>query len=437
MNETTKKIQDKKQNIKLFPLYKALSWDLLFYYSISFLFLTQIKGISAAQVLFSDAFYPVFKFLFQIPTTAIINKIGKRKGLILGNLFVGASVLAVIFATNLSFIIFSQFLSALGYALKGISEENFLFDSIPNSKKRNDLFSKINGKSNAWYYYLDAVSSMATGFLFVFNGYLPMIISFTFCLLSSLLALKFVEVDDIAPKLSKDAKLEQKKQHMIRENLLDIKEGFSFIFKSNRLKCLILFCASFNSILAILVSLRSSILADLQLPEQYYGIIFAVLGIISGITSQNSQWFHRRFRNTTLKVFGLSVSISMIFVGLCVIGGLNWGLCIEIILLCFLLQYIIKGPYYNLIKRYLNSFSTPTMRVKIYSASDLCYSIFRAGISFIASFLLGFASTSYVFVILGCSFTLFYIFLLDYMKDKVGLKPEQYSKQEIELVESK
>ena len=47
----------KKNNIKLYPIYRVFSWDLLFYYAIIYLFLTIEKGISAAEVLQFDAFY--------------------------------------------------------------------------------------------------------------------------------------------------------------------------------------------------------------------------------------------------------------------------------------------------------------------------------------------------------------------------------------------
>ena len=40
----------RKRNIKLFPIYKMISWDFLFFYTIDFLFLTQIKNIEAADV---------------------------------------------------------------------------------------------------------------------------------------------------------------------------------------------------------------------------------------------------------------------------------------------------------------------------------------------------------------------------------------------------
>lgn len=212
MNEQTL-IQNKKYNIKLFPFYKAISWDLLFYYAISFLFLTNTKGISAADVLFVDAFYPIFKFILQIPNTAIVNKLGNRLSLILGNIFVAASILLWILADGMVILIVSQFLSALGFSLKSLTETNLLYDSIEKSNKRNDLFSKIDGKSSSYYYYIDAITSLITGFLFVVNGYLPMLLCFGLCILATILSFSFKEVEKTnAEKIS------------MLDNINDIKE---------------------------------------------------------------------------------------------------------------------------------------------------------------------------------------------------------------------
>ena len=40
------KIQMRKRNMRLFPTYKKLAWDYIFFYTINFLFLTQVKGIN-------------------------------------------------------------------------------------------------------------------------------------------------------------------------------------------------------------------------------------------------------------------------------------------------------------------------------------------------------------------------------------------------------
>ena len=71
--------KDRKQNQNLYKIYKMISWDLLFYYAISFLFLNQEKGLSTSQIIFADAFYPLFKLILQIPSTILIEKLGKRR----------------------------------------------------------------------------------------------------------------------------------------------------------------------------------------------------------------------------------------------------------------------------------------------------------------------------------------------------------------------
>ena len=112
MNETILK-QNKEYNLKLYPIYKAISWDLLFYYAICFLFLSQIKGFSASEIIFIDAFYPIFKFIFIIPCNLLINKLGDKKSLIIGNYMVAFNMLIFILSKSIPLFILSNFFSPL------------------------------------------------------------------------------------------------------------------------------------------------------------------------------------------------------------------------------------------------------------------------------------------------------------------------------------
>lgn len=132
----------------------------------------------------------------------------------------------------------------------------------------------------------------------------------------------------------------------------------------------------------------------------------------------------------------MTVSISIILMGAPIVLGFNFGVTVEVLLILFILQSIMKGPFYTLIKRYLNSFSTSSMRPKILAASDIVYSMTRAIFSFIGSWLLGFTSTAYVCMILGCIFTIFITLMLDRMRHTVGLKPEEYPEKDIKFVET-
>jgi len=72
-----------KRNMKLFPLYRALSFDFLFFYTINFLFLTQVKHISSAYVVLEDSFYALFIILFQIPASIVVDIVGRKKAMLI------------------------------------------------------------------------------------------------------------------------------------------------------------------------------------------------------------------------------------------------------------------------------------------------------------------------------------------------------------------
>ena len=146
MENKIKVIEKRKKNVKIFPIYKTVSWDLLFYFPIIFLFLTQVKGLSPSQVLLSDAVYTLSNTFWQIPITRIVDKIGKKNCLIIGNIIYSLSILSIIFMQNFYELLIIQFMYALGYSIKQICETNILYDSLPVGKRRGKVFSVIDRK---------------------------------------------------------------------------------------------------------------------------------------------------------------------------------------------------------------------------------------------------------------------------------------------------
>ena len=182
----------KQKNVKIYPIYKMFAWDLLFYYSITFLFMNQVKGISASQIFIGSASYLIFKLIFQLFAPIVINVIGKRKGTILGNIFVSISILHMILVPGsvINYII-TNLIMAIGYVFKGICEATILDECVEGYEKKNSVFAKIDGRGSAYWYMFEAISSVATGFLFVINGYLPMYLCFILCIIGTLISFKF------------------------------------------------------------------------------------------------------------------------------------------------------------------------------------------------------------------------------------------------------
>lgn len=414
-------IKQKKNNVKIFPIYKTISWDLLFYFPIIFLFLTQVKGFTPAQVLFADSFYTLSNTFWQLPITSIVDRIGKKNCLIVGNILYSLSIFAMIFIQNYYELLLIQFIYALGYSIKGICETNILYDSLPVGKKRGNIFSKIDGKSASYFYLFDSIASVIAGFTFVINGYIPMVLCFICCIISTVLSFKFRHTKII------EEKVESVSVKMYYEQ---IKGAIKFFIKSRRLKLLIIFNAILMGVIFGIVNLRSSMLTEMKVPEQYFGIIFALLQLAAAFMSRQTDKIQKYFKNKTLAFLGIPTTISCIIIGFIGTDVLSKSSLI-LIFLMFLIQYSVKGPFQALMTRYLNNFTNRKIRPKITALKNLTANLFTALVSMLCAVMLGFTTTSNTFIVVGCISTIFIVLLLDFMRGKVGLKPEQYTKEDL------
>ena len=73
MNKTN--IRRKRRiNRNLYPIYSSIGLDYMFYYGIKVLFLSQVKGITDAQIVLSTSFFSLFAIITQIPLTILISR---------------------------------------------------------------------------------------------------------------------------------------------------------------------------------------------------------------------------------------------------------------------------------------------------------------------------------------------------------------------------
>lgn len=436
MQKLTDETLIRKNNMKIFPWYKMLSWDLLFFYSISFLFLVDIKGLTPAQVILVDAFYPLFKFILQPFCTIIVKKMGKRNSLIFANSMVNVYLFALLFCNNFISVVIATFFSSFGFIIKNMCESNFLYESVPHSKNRGEIFGKIDGRGFSYFYLFDGITSLFTGFTYVINPYLPIIISLFINIIATILSYRLCEI----PKTSTE-KLKSKSTTSISQSFKDFfkdfKYGFRYVLKSDRLRSLITIYSLFYGILALTLTLRRSLLKELDVSAEYFGIIFAVMGIIAAISANRQNWFNKKFKNRTLTVLIVPYCVSCILLGFVAIFETDPKSLFTTVMLIFALQYIIRGPFHTIIKRYLNNFSTTKARNKIYSITTFFESLVASLIAVIGSIIVEYSNSAYAFMVIGIISTIGVLLLLKYMKTRVGLKPEEYKRSEIEMLNLK
>ena len=412
----------RKTNMKIYPTYKKLAWDYLFYYTIDFLFLTQVKNLSSADVVLASSVKALFGILLQIPANIIVEFLGRKNSVILGNILNCLYIVMFMMTGNIYDLILAKFISSLAFSLKDIAEPSLLNSSIPPSKYKSNILAKINAKGASGYYILGAVSKIIGAILFEFNTYLPFICSLVMLIIVTIMSIRFIE-----PVKRKE---KTKQSGLVKKQLKNIEEGFKYILKSNRLKALIIASALIASLLSILSNYNTSILQYVKIPTYIIGFIAAGMSAVSSMASKMQEKFHNKFRNKSLITLALIASISTIIIGISGMIADKSKFFIGVIIFAIMMSRFTHGMYFTLIDKYFTNFSNKDIDTKIFAVKNLVVNMTSAIMGFIASFLLDKMEITYCMIIVGIAFTIMYILMEIYMKTRVGLKPEEYSKDE-------
>ena len=419
--EQQKKIKARKQNMKIYKLYRAVSLDLVFFYAIEILFLSQVKNINIADIVLAKSFYAVFMVFLEIPTSIIVDRIGTKRCTILGNIFNCIFVLLIIFCDNLGMLIFAQLICGICFSLKDVSDAALIHYSIPKTNYESEIFSRLEGKAFKDYYIIDAITAILAGLLYVVNPYIPMIGSIAFTLISIMLSLGFEEMDQKP----------EKEKISTNKYFKEFSDAVKFIINSQRLRSLFLYSGIAWGTFCLISTYRTSILMDIGTSEQDITIIAAVVGLASSMGSKKQDEFHNHFRNKTLSTVLYMLTFFILVAGLTGIFKLSYGLSIIILVISFIAIGFLQGMHSILNTRYLSNFASKKILTQIYAINSISKNIFRAMIGFLGAYLLKITDTANGFILVGILLLITVIGLTSYMKTRLGLKPEEYDKKEI------
>ena len=420
-------INARKKNMRIYSVHRMLTFDLLFYYAIKFLFLTQVKGFTASDIVVVSAFLGLFKVLFQIPITVVIDKIGNRRSLIIADLFQATSVTVIMLSNSLPVLIIGNLFGAIAVAMKDVAEPGLLNSSIPDVKEKSQIYSKIDGKSVGNFYYISAFSAIVSGFLFDINGYIPMTICVIILLISALLATGFTELIPVH-------KQEDIKKYY-KTYVRDLKLAFSFIFNSSRLKALMLFSGVMYGIIMVMNTYEMGLLDEMGLSASITGIIYAIMQIVAGISSKHHEKIHQKYKNKTLSIVGVSYTLACLMAGIIAVTGLPYWLIIGIIVATYAVRYLSTGFYYVLIKKYITNFTNGEVANKVYSAHSFVIGLGNLIICAFGAVISSNFSVKHSMIIFGIVFFTIMILILNYMRTRVGLDPNSYRKKDINYKE--
>lgn len=147
--------------------------------------------------------------------------------------------------------------------------------------------------------------------------------------------------------------------------------------------------------------------------------------------SEISSQIHNTFKNRTLAFIAIPIFISFIIVGIVTIMNLNFAVTFIIVMFAFFIHHFFRAPYWVLEDRYVTNFTNSNMRAKILSVNNLIKNLGEILISFLGGLLLEFYATSQAYLFIGVVGLVTILLVLTYMKKRIGLRPEEYDKEDI------
>lgn len=424
--EEKKLAKIRKNNIKLYPIYKMVGLDWIFYYGIRVLFLTQVKNISAADIVLSSSFYAFCYILFQVPNNILVGKIGKKNAIVLG-LFLNLIAMSfIMYCPNFTWLLLAQAICAMGFGLKGIAESSFLTVSLPKSSKRGEIFSKIDSRGYSKYCFVGATSLLISGFLYAINPYIPIALCMATNLFALIVAINFIDIEKVENPTEK-----KKLKEEVNNIICDLKDGMKFIFRSKRLRTLLIFLGVLWGIISNYATYQETLLKELEIPSYYIGFMLAGFQMLVGLFSTKSNKFNKKYKNHVLTNIGGILFIGSIILGIITIFNIPFPIQLMIVTGVFISRAYAKGVYQILKKRYMNSFANSKIIPKIYSVNGILANLFSMLVGLIASSLLKITILPYALLFLGIISAVLIITMAIYSKSRLGLKPEEYDKDEI------
>ena len=407
-----------QRNIKLFPIYKLFSYDVLFYYAISILYLTGVKNFNLSQIALISSVYYLSSIISQIPASIVADKIGLRNSMIIGNILCMIWGLFYLIVPSFNIVLIGEVVQAFGFALKGVSESPFLYSSLKKLNKTSE-FAKIESKGSSLYFVVEAIASIVAGYLYFINPHLPMIFASSCFLIATIFAFY---MNPFATKKN-DTKT-------TKERFSEMASGFKFIFKSKRLHALLIFACMFSGLMSLSILYIKTFLNDINVSSTLFGYIFAIASVASAIGAIIQDKIEKSFRNKTLSTISIIYIVAFVLIGIFSLLLKNSSVLLWIGVIVFLIQSLIKGAYRIIMKEYVSRYTTSSIRPKLMSIYYLAESFGSTLLMFVASRTIDLAPIGISYCIFGLCMFIIIILILNYMKPRVGLDPKKYSKND-------
>lgn len=179
----TRKIQ---RAIKLYPIFDCFSGVLPFYITVDTLFLSIQKGLSPTQMSLLLFIISIADFISEIPSFAIIRKLGNSRSAVIGGIFPVIGMVILLVSNS-----FWQMAVAFSFTTIACNFQNIVSGSIRNNMEligRREEFTKVNSRGTFLFSVITPITSTVAVAAYKLNPYIPLFLCLAVCIFEAVLS---------------------------------------------------------------------------------------------------------------------------------------------------------------------------------------------------------------------------------------------------------
>ena len=340
------------RNVKMHPLLNALTWDVIFVWTISTIFLSTEKGLSYSNIVFLDSILMCAGCVLCIPIQKLFKNVIPKIALRVGLFCYAGFVVLLMIGTNFFTFAFGYVLLAIGYAIGSIKVNPILTDSLSELKRDKD-YNRVFGKGYSLYYIIECVGAVCITYVYSWKPYMCFVLSLVMIAIGFVLTFFFKEPKKFqASNLQGEALAEptQKPKVVKSDSYLKILKSSFFIF-------LLFYAFMLRGVLSISSSsykiyLNQLIDADV-IPMWAFGIMFAASRLLTAILNKYQFKFNLKFGVRSLLLINFTLVVCFITVGVLYLISPTSIVNLILIVICCCILCSLRSPNQIFVNNYL------------------------------------------------------------------------------------
>jgi MFS family permease len=262
-----------KRNVPLMYVIGVLMWGRFFIPVIALFYVA--SQVSLSQFALIMGVFSLSTLLFEIPTGAFADLIGKKNTLLLSRFMYIIEIFLIAFFNGFWIFLVAKIVSGIGVSLSSGTGSAMLFDTL-KKQRREDQHKKISGKISVVTNISMAIVFIIGAYLFSLSPKLPAILSLPF-IISGFLLTFFLEEP-----------YRQTKKFNMKNYFRHLKESFVFFKRSKVLKYLSFFSLFSAAAISIILSMSSAYFERILIPVSLIGVLAFFASMIMAFTSKKA-----------------------------------------------------------------------------------------------------------------------------------------------------